>query len=72
MKRYLLDQEAWDEQRDQALHEECSEEVDAAVDAYLNIEPRPPETMFDNLYETLPGIYQSQREEIKAKAKSDE
>jgi pyruvate dehydrogenase E1 component alpha subunit len=69
LKRYLVNEAAWDEERDNALSEECKKQVDDAVDVYLNTEPRAPETMFDNLYETLPTIYQAQREEVKAKGK---
>lgn len=69
LRRHLVNEAAWDEERDNALSEECKKQVDDAVDVYLNTEPRAPESMFNNLYETLPTIYQAQREEVKAKGK---
>lgn len=72
LKRYLINEGSWNEGRDKTLFEECKKEVDTAVDEYLNTELRAPETMFDNLYETLPAVYQAQREEVRGKSKRDE
>jgi len=72
LKRYLTEQGAWDDEREETLATQCKKDVDAAVDEYLNTKPRAPESMFDNLYETLPPIYQGQREELKAKGRGDE
>lgn len=69
LRRYLAAQGAWDDDREEQLAGQCKEQLDAAVDRYLNTEPRAPESMFDNLYETLPALYHSQREEVKAKGK---
>ncbi|MBS1270819.1 MAG: Pyruvate dehydrogenase E1 component subunit alpha [Gammaproteobacteria bacterium] len=72
LKHYLIAEGAWGEDQDRQLSRECEGEVDAAVDQYLNTEPRAPETMFDNLYESLPTLYQNQREELQAKWKRHE
>lgn len=72
LNKYLTDQNEWDEQRDEQLVQECKEEVDTAVEEYLNTEPRPPETMFDHLYESLPSLYQGQRDELKARGRKDD
>lgn len=72
LKHYLTEQSAWDDEREEELAVKCKQDVDAAVDEYLNTEPRAPESMFDNLYETLPSIYQGQREELEAKGRGDE
>ncbi|HSH43536.1 MAG TPA: pyruvate dehydrogenase (acetyl-transferring) E1 component subunit alpha [Arenicellales bacterium] len=72
LRRFMSARGAWDEQQEEQLQKDCSSEVDAAVDEYLNTGPRPPETMFDNLYETLPSAYQAQRDELKASGRRDE
>lgn len=72
LKRYLAAQGGWDEEREEALTGQCKQEVDAAVEQYLAAEPRAPETMFDNLYETLPALYRNQRDEVKAKGRRNE
>jgi len=72
LRRYMTAQGAWDDAREEELTAQCKQDVDAAVDQYLNTEPRPPEAMFDHLYETLPSVYQGQREELRARGKRDE
>jgi 2-oxoisovalerate dehydrogenase E1 component alpha subunit len=47
------------------LVSECQQRVDAVVERYLTVGPRPPETMFDHLYAELPKVYASQRDELK-------
>lgn len=71
LRHYLVGQGAWDDEQEDALSQQCKQEVDAAVDTYLNTGPRTPETMFDHLYETLPSIYRGQWEELKAKGRRD-
>lgn len=72
LRRFMAARGDWDEAREQALAEQCKHDVDQAVEAYLGTPPRGPETAFDNLYATLPAIYQSQREELRAKGERDE
>lgn len=71
LRRYLTAAGQWDDEREAALADECASEVEAAVNAYLDTAPRPPESMFDHLYETLPSIYQSQREELAARGREE-
>jgi pyruvate dehydrogenase E1 component alpha subunit len=35
------------------------------MERYLATAPRAPETMFDHLYAELPGVYRSQRDELR-------
>ena len=41
--------------------------MEAAVERYLAVGPRPPETMFDHLYAELPKVSASQRAELEHK-----
>ena len=61
LRNYMSQNSSWTEQQEAALHAECTEQVEAAVQAYLETPPAPPESMFDYLYETLPDAMQSQR-----------
>ena len=61
---YLTAECDWSEDQEEALRSECAAQLDAAVNAYLDTPPVPPETMFDYLYEKLPKAYQPQRDEV--------
>lgn len=65
LRRYMEQQKMWSEEQEQALLVECATEVDKAVSEYLNTKPQPLESMFDYLYETLPPIYNEQRDLLK-------
>src|SRR6266849_3764267 len=65
LRAYLVSQRAWGKAEEEQLVSECQERVDAAVERYLTIGPRAPETMFDHLYAELPKVYASQRDELK-------
>src|SRR5215472_9222962 len=65
LRAYLVSQRAWGKADEEQLARECQERIDAAVERYLTIEPRAPETMFDHLYAELPRFYASQRDELK-------
>ncbi|MEH6358707.1 MAG: pyruvate dehydrogenase (acetyl-transferring) E1 component subunit alpha [Pseudomonadales bacterium] len=56
----------WSEQHESALHEALAVQVDQAVKAYLATEPQSVQSMFDDLYETLPTAYKNQRDELVA------
>jgi len=71
LKRYLVNEGAWDDARESELSGACKQQVDAAVEQYLAAEPRPPESMFDHLYETLPAACHEQRAELRAKGQRD-
>lgn len=64
LKNYLTHHFEWSDEKEQALHVECSAEIEAAVKRYLDTPPMPAESMFDYLYETLPAIYREQRDEV--------
>lgn len=65
LKKYLIAQNAWNEQEDQTLIKEAQMEVLQVVESYAKYPKRKPETMFDFLYETLPEAYYDQREEAR-------
>lgn len=63
LRAHLTAAHAWDKAREEALLRECNNEVQAAVQAYLNAPPPDPAQMFDYLYATLPAALQKQRAE---------
>ncbi|MBT8136866.1 MAG: pyruvate dehydrogenase (acetyl-transferring) E1 component subunit alpha [Gammaproteobacteria bacterium] len=62
IRRYLMNEGLWDEQREQQMLEECAREVDAAVDEYLATPRMPVSAMFEHMYATLPEAMQEQLE----------
>jgi len=62
LQRYLQTLGIWDEKMEETIQAECAKEVDEAVQEYLNTKPQALVSIFDYLYETLPAIYQPQRE----------
>jgi pyruvate dehydrogenase E1 component alpha subunit len=64
LRRFMEANGFWDSAREQALLEECEERVRRAAAAYLDIEPQPPESMFDYLYASLPADLVGQRESL--------
>jgi pyruvate dehydrogenase E1 component alpha subunit len=65
LRAYLVGRKAWGKADEEALSADCQQQVEAAVERYLAIRPRLPETMFDHLYAALPRAYRSQRDELK-------
>jgi len=65
LRKYLTQCGAWTSQQEEALQASCSAAVEAAVAAYLDTPPAAPESMFDYLYEKLPGAYEAQRESLR-------
>jgi 2-oxoisovalerate dehydrogenase E1 component alpha subunit len=61
LRAYLLSQGAWSKEQEESLLKECSERVQAAVEAYQAAPLPPPEQMFDYLYAALPAAFKSQR-----------
>jgi 2-oxoisovalerate dehydrogenase E1 component alpha subunit len=61
-RRYLETEGLWDEAREKALVEQCAQEIEAQVAAYLDT-PKPSiESMFDYMFESLPEELLAQRE----------
>ena len=65
LRGHLVGQKAWGKADEESLSADCQQQVEAAVERYLAIRPRSPETMFDHLYAALPRTYRSQRDELK-------
>ena len=64
LRRYLIDQGAWDDEREQALLDECSTTVQQAADDYLEMvtkDPQPVSAIFDHMYAELPHDLVEQR-----------
>ncbi len=65
LRTYLVSQKAWGKSEEEQLSAECQQRIEAAIERYLAVGPRAPETMFDNLYAELPNAYIGQRDELK-------
>jgi len=63
MKRYLKSLNAWTDDEEAALKEQCIKYVDAEVNAYLETRAQPIEAMFDYTYADLPADLLAQRNE---------
>ncbi len=64
LRSFLVNQNAWTKTEEEQLAGECQRRIDAAVERYLAMEPRSPETMFDHLYAKLPKAYVAQRRQL--------
>jgi pyruvate dehydrogenase E1 component alpha subunit len=62
LRQYLIATGAWSEGEEEALKARCSQDVEAAVDAYLHTSKQPTDSMFDYLFARLPKHLQEQRE----------
>jgi 2-oxoisovalerate dehydrogenase E1 component alpha subunit len=60
-RHFLHQQNLWDESKEKALLERCAEEVQQAVDEYLNTPMQPITSIFDYHYATLPDSFIEQR-----------
>src|SRR6266852_1193951 len=67
LRAFLAGQNAWGKAQEEQLVSECQKEIDAAVERYLVVKPRAPETMFDHLYAKLPKAYAAQRRELEGR-----
>ena len=64
-RHYLERENLWDASKEADLIKTIQDEVAQAVKHYLAIPKRAPESMFDNLYATLPQSYYDQWLEVK-------
>ncbi|WP_018990091.1 pyruvate dehydrogenase (acetyl-transferring) E1 component subunit alpha [Aromatoleum toluclasticum] len=62
LRNYLARIGAWDQEKEESLLKECTDRINAAVEAYLAIPPPTTTAMFDHLYATLPAALLEQRE----------
>ncbi len=60
-KLFLEQQNVWDEQKEAALIASCTQEIQDAVDEYLNSQIQPITSMFDYHFETIPDYLIEQR-----------
>jgi pyruvate dehydrogenase E1 component alpha subunit len=65
LRGYLAGIDAWNKEAEEALHRECAELVNQAVEAYLAIPPLDVDAMFDCLYAALPPALEAQRAEAR-------
>lgn len=65
LKTYMKKADIWDDNKDNALIETLTLEVNNAVERFVNIPMPSPESMFDYLYETLPTALHAQRDSVK-------
>lgn len=63
-RAYLLAGGHWSDREDIRLKEEFSEEIQSAVKKAEKIAPPPPETLFEDVFDTVPWHLQEQRSAI--------
>lgn len=68
LKNYLLKENLWTEEQETALVEKFNQEIEAAVNIYINMPPQPATAIVDYHYETWPSNLQDQRDELGALA----
>ncbi|MBP9721575.1 MAG: pyruvate dehydrogenase (acetyl-transferring) E1 component subunit alpha [Gammaproteobacteria bacterium] len=59
---YLVNKNLWTATQENNLIKSCQEQVEQAVNNYLNLAPQPPTAMFDYHYAKWPESYQDQRQ----------
>lgn len=69
LQQYLYTQRYWSEDQEKILQEECTQQVEQAVQTYLNSSPAAPEEMFDYHYAKLPDMLRKQKEICLTKVK---
>jgi len=71
LRNYLLAQGAWSRTQEESLLKACSEQIQAATQAYLAHPPPQPAQMFDHLHAVLPAAWAWQREEALGEGSHD-
>ena len=62
LQTYLHNNQLWDEEREQALQEQCKTTVEHAVKTYLSQPLQPVEDLFDYLFEETPAHLMRQKQ----------
>lgn len=62
LRNYMLQQGLWDEDLEKQLVDQLGEEIQGAINLYLDTPPQPVESMFDHLYAELPDHLIEQRD----------
>lgn len=60
-KQFLETQQLWNDTDEEALNKECANQVQIAVDEYLQRDPQPVSSIFDYHFATLPDYMIEQR-----------
>ncbi|MFI4963044.1 MAG: pyruvate dehydrogenase (acetyl-transferring) E1 component subunit alpha [Legionellales bacterium] len=60
-KHFLMEHKIWSSEEEERLVLQCSQDVEKAVDDYLNTQPQPITSMFDYHYAELPEYLVEQR-----------
>ncbi|MDC5806109.1 pyruvate dehydrogenase (acetyl-transferring) E1 component subunit alpha [Vibrio europaeus] len=68
LKTFLINQGAWSDAQEETWLLACKEQVEIAVDHYMNLPPQAPESAFDYLYEHAPAELNQQRDLLINKA----
>lgn len=68
LKRYMEYEKLWDADKEATLVKQCKDQVQRAVDTYLNTPKRPLVTMLDRLYASWPKAYEEQWNELNARS----
>ena len=67
---YLTQRGYWSDKDEEALIARCQDEIESAVNEYLNTPAQTPESMFDYLYATLPDSMVQQHDSVMRKESS--
>ena len=62
MRNYLTSRGVWDAAREEALKNDCTLQVEAAVESYLKTALPSTDAMFDHLFAHLPQRVREQRD----------
>ncbi|MBS0358163.1 MAG: pyruvate dehydrogenase (acetyl-transferring) E1 component subunit alpha [Proteobacteria bacterium] len=63
LQKYLMQQNLWDDKKEETLLAECAEKVEKSVQAYFNKTPQTLSSIFDYHYAVLPESLEKQRDE---------
>mgnify|MGYP003638236510 CR=1 FL=1 len=64
LKTYLVKSKVWSKEDEESLQKAATAKAAEEAEAYLAMDPQPAVSMFDSLYEALPGALAEQREEV--------
>jgi pyruvate dehydrogenase E1 component alpha subunit len=64
MRKYLIAERNWDDEKDKDLVTECTEKVEQAVHDFEAVEPPHPTDIFDHMYKDMPWHLQEEKEEM--------
>lgn len=71
LRQYLTKMGRWSDADEEKLLAAVNQEVEQAVNQYLNTPPQAPESMFDYLYECLPAALDDQRISVIQRSKKN-